>query len=127
MFGSIPRLFISFLAVGDEQARSLIISGVCVGAQVVGDEDFSEGKAVSYTHLDVYKRQVLHWGRFSGFGSYSYIVGNCWLPVVGGLLLGSESGVAVGPGGTLMNTQLTGHLPDSQDQRQTIRARVRCV
>jgi hypothetical protein len=71
------------------------------------------------------KLEVLHWGRFSGFGSYSYIVGNCWLPVVGGLLLGSESGVAVGPGGTLMNTQLTGHLPDSQDQRQTIRARVR--
>jgi hypothetical protein len=71
------------------------------------------------------KLEVLHWGRFSGFGSYSYIVGNCWLPVVGGLLLGSESGVAVGPGGALMNTQLTGHLPDSQDQRQTIRARVR--
>ncbi|MGA7926077.1 MAG: TonB-dependent receptor [Candidatus Sulfotelmatobacter sp.] len=71
------------------------------------------------------KLEVLHWGRFSGFGSYSYIVGNCWLPVVGGLLLGSESGVAVGAGGRLMNTQLTGHLPDSQDQRQTIRARVR--
>jgi hypothetical protein len=34
-------LFISFLAVGDEQARYLIVSGVCVGAQVVGDEDFS--------------------------------------------------------------------------------------
>jgi len=71
------------------------------------------------------KLEVLHWGRFSGFGSYSYIVGNCWLPVVGGLLLGSESGVAIGPGGTLMNTQISGHLPDSQDQRQTIRARVR--
>jgi len=37
----LPCLFISFLAVGDEQARSLIISGVCVRAQVVGDEDFS--------------------------------------------------------------------------------------
>jgi hypothetical protein len=71
------------------------------------------------------KLELLHWGRFSGFGSYSYIVGNCWLPVVGGLLLGSESGVAVGPGGTLINTQLTGHLPDSQDQRQTVRARFR--
>ncbi len=71
------------------------------------------------------KLEVLHWGKFSGFGSYSYIVGNCWLPVVGGLLLGSESGVAVGPSGTLINTQLTGHLPDSQDQRQTIRARMR--
>jgi hypothetical protein len=71
------------------------------------------------------KIEVLHWGKFSGFGSYSYIVGNAWLPVVGGLLLGSESGVAVGPGGTLINTQLTGHIPDSQDQRQTIRGRVR--
>ena len=71
------------------------------------------------------KLEVLHWGRFSGFGSYSYIVGNCWLPVVGGLLLGSENGVAVGPNGNLVNTQLTGRIPDSQDQRQTIRARVR--
>jgi hypothetical protein len=71
------------------------------------------------------KLEVLHWGQFSGVASYSYIVGNCWLPVVGGLLLGSESGVAVGPGGALINTQLTGHLPDSQDQRQTIRARLR--
>jgi hypothetical protein len=71
------------------------------------------------------KLELLHWGRFSGFASYSYIVGNCWLPVVGGLLLGSESGVAVGPGGNLINTQLTGHIPDSQDQRQTIRARIR--
>jgi hypothetical protein len=71
------------------------------------------------------KLEVLHWGRFSGFGSYSWIVGNCWLPVVGGLLLGSESGVAVGPTGALINTQLTGRIPDSQDQRNTIRTRVR--
>jgi hypothetical protein len=71
------------------------------------------------------KLEVLHWGRFSGFGSYSWIVGNCWLPVVGGLLLGSVNGVAVGPNGNLVNTQLTGHIPDSQDQRNTIRARVR--
>jgi hypothetical protein len=71
------------------------------------------------------KLEVLHWGRFSGFGSYSWIVGNCWLPVVGGLLLGSVNGVAVGPNGNLVNTQLTGHIPDSQDQRQTIRGRMR--
>ncbi len=71
------------------------------------------------------KIELLRWGRFSGFASYSYIVGNCWLPVVGGLLLGSESGVAVGPNGTLINTQLTGHLPDSQDQRNTVRVRFR--
>ncbi len=71
------------------------------------------------------KLELPQWKRFSGFGSYSYIVGNCWLPVVGGLLLGSASGVAIGPNGNLINTQLTGHIPDSQDQRQTIRDRLR--
>jgi hypothetical protein len=71
------------------------------------------------------KIEVLHWGRFSGFGSYSWIVGNAWLPVVGGLLLGSVNGVGVGPSGNLVNTQLTGHIPDSQDQRNTVRGRVR--
>jgi hypothetical protein len=63
------------------------------------------------------KLEVPHWGRFSGFASYSYIVGNVWNPVTGGLFLGDD---AVGA-----TTQLTGHFPDSQDQRQTIRARVR--
>ncbi len=71
------------------------------------------------------KLDLLQWKKFSGFASYSYIVGNCWLPVVGGLLLGSESGAAVGPDGKLINTQLTGHLPDSQDQRNTVRVRFR--
>ena len=38
-----PRMSESFLfpAVGDEQARHLIVGGVGVRAQVVGDEDFS--------------------------------------------------------------------------------------
>ncbi len=63
------------------------------------------------------KLEVLHWGRFSGFLSYSYAVGNVWLPVTGGLFLGQEAVDAT--------TQLTGHFPDSQDQRNTVRARVR--
>ena len=63
------------------------------------------------------KFEVQRWGRFSGFASYSYIVGNVWNPVTGGLFLGDDA--------TGANTQLTGHFPDSQDQRQTIRARVR--
>jgi hypothetical protein len=63
------------------------------------------------------KLEVQHWGRFSGMASYSYIVGNVWNPVTGGLFLGDDAASAV--------TQLTGHSPDSQDQRQTIRARVR--
>jgi hypothetical protein len=63
------------------------------------------------------KLEVLQWGRFSGFASYSYIVGNVWNPVTGGLFLGDDA--------TGATTQLTGHFPDSQDQRNTVRARVR--
>ncbi len=63
------------------------------------------------------KLEVQNWRGFSGIASYSYIVGNVWNPVTGGLLLGDDATAAV--------TQLTGHFPDSQDQRQTIRARVR--
>lgn len=57
------------------------------------------------------------WGRFSGFLSYSYMVGNAWFPVTGGLFLGDDAVNA--------STQLTGHFPDSQDQRNTLRARLR--
>jgi len=63
------------------------------------------------------KLEVLSWGRFSGFASYSYIVGNVWNPVTGGLFLGDDA--------TGATTQLSGHFPDSQDQRNTVRARVR--
>ncbi len=54
---------------------------------------------------------------FSGFLSYSYTVGNAWFPVTGGLFLGDDAAAA--------QTQLTGHFPDSQDQRNTIRGRLR--
>jgi hypothetical protein len=63
------------------------------------------------------KIEVPHWGPFSGFVSYSYIVGNVFNPVTGGLLLGNDAAAAV--------TQLTGHSPDSQDQRNTLRSRAR--
>jgi hypothetical protein len=63
------------------------------------------------------KLEVLRWGRFSGFASYSYIVGNVWNPVTGGLFLGDDA--------TGATSDLTGHFPDSQDQRNTVRARVR--
>jgi outer membrane receptor for Fe3+-dicitrate len=63
------------------------------------------------------KLDMPHWGRFSGFLSYSYIVGNVWFPVTGGLFLGDDAVNA--------RTQLTGHFPDSQDQRNTARARIR--
>jgi hypothetical protein len=63
------------------------------------------------------KLEVQNWKGFSGIASYSYIVGNAFNPVTGGLFLGDDASSAL--------TQTTGHSPDSQDQRQTIRARVR--
>ena len=63
------------------------------------------------------KLDLLTWHGFSGFLSYSYIVGNVWFPVTGGLFLGDDA--------TAAETQLTGHFPDSQDQRNTVRGRVR--
>jgi hypothetical protein len=73
---------------------------------------------IAFDHAILYgaeaKLEVLQWGRFSGFASYSYIVGNSWFPVTGGLFLGDD---AINP--------TTGHFPDSQDQRNTVRARVR--
>jgi hypothetical protein len=63
------------------------------------------------------KIEVPHWWRFSGFMSYSYIVGNAWFPVTGGLFLGDDAVSAL--------SQLVGHFPDSQDQRNSARARLR--
>jgi outer membrane cobalamin receptor len=63
------------------------------------------------------KLDLLRWGRVSGFASYSYMVGNAWFPVTGGLFLGDDVANA--------ETQLTGHFPDSQDQRNTLRTRWR--
>lgn len=63
------------------------------------------------------KIEMPKWGRFSGFASYSYTVGNVWFPVRGGFFLGQEAVSA--------STQLTGHFPDSQDQRNTVRMRMR--
>ena len=60
------------------------------------------------------KVELSEWNRFSGFVSYSYIVGNAWFPVTGGLFLGDN---------TVIPT--SGHFPDSQDQRNTVRGRVR--
>ena len=37
------------------------------------------------------KLETPNWGRFSGFASYSYIVGNAWYPVTGGLFLGDDA------------------------------------
>lgn len=63
------------------------------------------------------KVEVSGWHHLSGYGSYSYIVGNEWFPVTGGLFFGSNASQAL--------SQLIGHAPDSQDQRNTVRGRVR--
>ena len=60
------------------------------------------------------KLEVPDWHRFSGFLSYSWTVGNAWFPVTGGLFLGADAVIPT-----------TGHFPDSQDQRNTVRGRVR--
>ncbi|MGH9679365.1 MAG: TonB-dependent receptor domain-containing protein, partial [Candidatus Acidiferrales bacterium] len=58
---------------------------------------------------------VPRWGRFSGFLSYSNQVGTGQGPITGGLFLGDQiSGVPD-----------TSKFPISQDQRNTVRARVR--
>ena len=58
------------------------------------------------------KIEVPNWHRVSGFASYSYMVGNAWFPVTGGLFLGQDVQAA--------EAQLGGHFPDSQDQRNTL-------
>jgi hypothetical protein len=63
------------------------------------------------------KVDLPEWRKFSGFASYSYEVANAWNPVTGGLFLGDNA--------TAAETQLSGHFPASQDQRNTVRGRVR--
>lgn len=61
------------------------------------------------------KLAVVQLGKVNGYLSYSYMVGNVWFPVTGGLFLGDDASDAI--------TQLNGHFPDSQDQRNTLRTR----
>jgi hypothetical protein len=63
------------------------------------------------------KLEVPHWKHFNGYVSYSYIVGSAYLPVTGGLFLGDDATNALG--------QTAGRFWDSQDQRNTVRTRVR--
>ncbi len=63
------------------------------------------------------KIELLSWHRVSGLVSYSYMVGNAWFPVTGGLFLGDNATNAV--------SNITGHFPVSQDQRNSVRGRLR--
>jgi hypothetical protein len=60
------------------------------------------------------KLELPDWRKFSGFLSYSYAVGNVWSPVTGGLFLNGDG-----------SAPLPSHFPDSQDQRNTVRGRLR--
>jgi hypothetical protein len=59
------------------------------------------------------KLDLPDWNGFSGYLSYSYQLGNAWNPVTGGLFLGVTS------------VPTTGHFPAPQDQRNTVRGRLR--
>ena len=76
---------------------------------------------IAFNHAVIYgaegKFELIRLGNFSGFVSYSYMVGNVWLPVTGGLFLGPDASNAA--------SQLSGHFPDTQDQRNTVRTRFR--
>jgi hypothetical protein len=61
------------------------------------------------------KLTLVRLGKLSGYASYSYMVGNAWFPVTGGLFLGDDAIAAL--------NHTTGHFPDSQDQRNTLRTR----
>ena len=61
------------------------------------------------------KLTLVRLGKLSGYASYSYMVGNAWYPVTGGLFLGDDAVAAL--------SQTSGHFPDSQDQRNTLRTR----
>jgi hypothetical protein len=62
------------------------------------------------------KLDLPHWGKLSGFLSYSNMHGVAQLPVAGGLFLGSDAAGVLGQ---------TSSFPVTQDQRNTARARAR--
>jgi hypothetical protein len=84
-------------------------------------ENTSISFPISFRKAIVYgaegKLDVPEWRNVSGFLSYSYEVGNSWNPVTGGLFLGDNATAAV--------TNLTGHFPSTQDQRNTFRGQIR--
>jgi len=84
-------------------------------------ENTSISFPISFRRAGIYgaeaKLDVPDWNGLSGFVSYSYQVGTAWNPVTGGLFLGANAAAA--------QTQLTGHFPITQDQRNTARARIR--
>jgi hypothetical protein len=77
---------------------------------------------ISFALANIYgvetKLEVPHWGRFSGYASWSNLRGNGYFPVTGGLFLGDDAAQAISAN--------TGVFPVSQDQRNSVRVRIRC-
>ena len=63
------------------------------------------------------KIEIPDWHNISGFVSYSYMLGTAYFPVTGGLFLGDDAENAI--------SQLNGQFPISQDQRNTVRMRMK--
>ena len=75
---------------------------------------------ISFRKASIYgaegKLELPAWRGLSGFVSYSYMVGTAYLPVTGGLFLGSDATAIL---------DHTARFWDSQDQRNTLHGRVR--
>jgi hypothetical protein len=75
---------------------------------------------IAFSHADIRgfeaKLELPRWGAFSGFLSYSNLLGTGQLPVAGGLLLGDDAQTLV---------EGRGAFPITQDQRNSVRGRVR--
>jgi outer membrane cobalamin receptor len=76
---------------------------------------------IAFSKANIYgvevKLEIPRWGPFSGYISYSNSRGNGFLPLTGGLFLGDDAAQAI--------ADTSGVFPVSQDQRNTVRARVR--
>jgi hypothetical protein len=113
----LTKVFIGHVTLGSNYFRR-VVDNYADDSQIFNTTisfPISFRKAILYGAEE--KIEVPDWHRFSGLGSYSYIVGNAWFPVTGGIFFGSDASDAA--------SQLTGHFPDSQDQRHTVRGRVR--
>ena len=113
------------LTKGFFQRLRLDINGFDRSVNNYADDDQLLDTAVSFPiafrKANIYgaegKLDIPHWGRLSGFVSYSYMVGAAYLPVTGGLFLGEAASNAL--------TQTQGRLWVTQDQRNTVRTRFR--
>lgn len=113
------------MAEGLHQILRVDVNGYFREVRNAADDDQLLNTGVSYpiafakqaVHGAEGKLSLVQMGKLSGFVSYSYMVGKVWFPVTGGLFLGSDASNAA--------SEISGHFPDTQDQRNTLGARFR--